>query len=377
MAKDINKKEFTEETQLKLEIFQECFREWYPVFIHNKYITNVLIYDMFAGSGMDAKGNYGSPLILLQEAKGENKQHCTFLSKQNAPQVYFGFNELLTHKEEELESNISNYRQNCQKGCFFKCPFNRHIFFKSADFTALIKSTKLLQNLEDKNSAKFVLLDQYGFKQIADDIFVKLISFPKTDFIFFIASSFIKRFSELPAVTNYFHKEKINFDESQPKECHRVITEYFRSLIPANKEYYLHSYTIQKGKNYYGLIFGTNHTLGMEKFLKVCWKHDKLAGESNCNIENDFEPGTLFFDPANTNKKQRVLEKIKKEILLGNITNNKTGLKFALQNGGEPSLYVTAISELISDKKVDIVGKFNKQATNIHKVVEYTIVLIR
>lgn len=109
MAKDINKKEFTEETQLKLDIFQECFREWYPVFIHNKYITNVLIYDMFAGSGMDAKGNYGSPLILLQEAKGENKQHCTFLSKQNAPQVYFGFNELLTHKEEELESNISNY----------------------------------------------------------------------------------------------------------------------------------------------------------------------------------------------------------------------------------------------------------------------------
>lgn len=176
-------------------------------------------------------------------------------------------------------------------------------------------------------------------------------------------------------MTNYFHKEKINFDESQPKECHRVITEYFRSLIPANKEYYLHSYTIQKGKNYYGLIFGTNHTLGMEKFLKVCWKHDKLAGESNCNIENDFEPGSLFFDPSNTNKKQRVLEEIKKEILLGNVTNNKLGLKFALQNGCEPSLYVKAISELIENKKVDIIGKFNKQATNIHKVSEYTIVV--
>lgn len=48
----------------------------------------------------------------------------------------------------------------------------------------------------------------------------------------------------------------------------------------------------------------------MEKFLKVCWKHDKLAGESNCNIENDFELGSLFFDPSNTNKKQRVLEEI-------------------------------------------------------------------
>ena len=58
----------------------------------------------------------------------------------------------------------------------------------------------------------------------------------------------------------------------------------------------------------------------MEKFLKVCWKHDKLAGESNCNIENDFEPGTLFFNPANTNKRQRVLEKIKKERFFSNFS---------------------------------------------------------
>ena len=70
-----------------------------------------------------------------------------------------------------------------------------------------------------------------------------------------------------------------------------------------------------------------------------------------------------------------VLEEIKKEILLGNVTNNKLGLKFALQNGCEPSLYVKAISELIENKKVDIIGKFNKQATNIHKVSEYTIVV--
>lgn len=375
MAKDINKKEFTEETKLKLTIFQECFREWYPVFIHHRHIANVLIYDMFAGSGMDTKGNYGSPLILLQEAKGENKQHCTFLSSQHTPQVYFGFNELLSQKEKELESNVTNYMQKCQKTCYLECPFKNHIVCKSADFSTLIKTKNLLQNLEDKNNAKFVLLDQYGFKQIDDTIFTKLISFPKTDFIFFIASSFIKRFRELPAVTNYFHKVKITYDESQPKECHRVITDYFRSLIPTGKEYYLHSFTIQKGKNYYGLIFGTSHSLGMEKFLKVCWKHDKLAGESNCNIENDFEPGTLFYNPLDTNKKHRVLTKIKNKILSRKISNNKQGLKFALKNGCEPSLYVSAISELLESKKIDISGKFNKQATNIHKVDEYTILV--
>lgn len=107
----------------------------------------------------------------------------------------------------------------------------------------------------------------------------------------------------------------------------------------------------------------------------MCWKQDKLAGESNCNIENDFEPNTLFYNPSNTNKKHRVLMEIKDKILSGEISNNKQGLKFALKKGCEPSLYVVAISELLESKKVDVSGKFNKQATNIHKVNEYTIVV--
>lgn len=69
MAKDINRSEYTEETKLKLDIFRKCFREWYPVFLHAPNITHLFVYDMFAGSGKDAIGNYGSPLILLQEAR--------------------------------------------------------------------------------------------------------------------------------------------------------------------------------------------------------------------------------------------------------------------------------------------------------------------
>ena len=101
------------------------------------------------------------------------------MSSQNAPQVYFGFNELLSQKEKELESNVTNYMQKCQETCYLECPFKSHVVCKSADFSTLINSKKLLQNLEDKNNAKFVLLDQYGFKQIDDDIFTKLKVFRK------------------------------------------------------------------------------------------------------------------------------------------------------------------------------------------------------
>jgi len=69
MAKDINKNSFDEATKLKLTIFGECFKEWLPVFLHNRYTQSVYIYDFFAGSGTDAEGHNGSPLILLTEAK--------------------------------------------------------------------------------------------------------------------------------------------------------------------------------------------------------------------------------------------------------------------------------------------------------------------
>ena len=57
MSKNINQKAYTEVKLLKLDIFRECFREWFPVFLHSKYISKILIYDMFAGSGSVSKAH--------------------------------------------------------------------------------------------------------------------------------------------------------------------------------------------------------------------------------------------------------------------------------------------------------------------------------
>ena len=90
MAKDINKSNFDHATKIKLEIFRESFKEWLPVFIHTPYVDKRYIYDFFAGSGLDSEGNYGSPLILLDEAKGDDLMHC---SKSDGKKIVFGFNE--------------------------------------------------------------------------------------------------------------------------------------------------------------------------------------------------------------------------------------------------------------------------------------------
>lgn len=374
--KDINKQPFTEATMLKLDIFRRCFREWFPVFVHHPSVKQIFIYDMFAGSGADSEGNPGSPIILLEEARGNERQHCVTLANNNK-HVVFGFNEKEKEKKELLDKAKDDFFLKCKSECSLeKCVYSNAIYCKDTSFGEIMESDKFRKVLANKNYAKFVLLDQYGFSQITKDVFLKLVTSPLTDFIFFISSSFIKRFRDVDAVKTYIDTNRLDFEEKKPKECHRIIANYFRNLIPADKEYYIHHFTIQKGTNYYGLIFGTSHSLGMEKFVKVCWMEDENSGESNCNIDNDFEKGSLFYDPTNTTKKIKIKEELKQLILKGQIKSNLDGLKWVLSHGCEPKLFVEVVNSLVMQKRVAIQGKFNKQSSNIHRVEEYKIKIL-
>jgi three-Cys-motif partner protein len=371
MTKDINKEAFDESTKLKLEIFGDCFREWLPVFIHNPSIKKIYIYDFFAGSGADPLGNFGSPLILLQEAKGKDKSYCGRINKP----IEFVFNESLKKKVDRLKDVIENYISTCKlenscNRCIHKTEI-KNDFFKDGFYTANVQN--ILQN---EDYGKFVLLDQYGFKEIDNHVFLDLVNSPKTDFIFFISSSFISRFKEEPGTRAYINTENINFDDSSPKDCHRVIADYFRSLIPRNKEYYLHQFSIKKGANYYGLIFGSNHSLGMEKFLKVCWGKDEFSGESNFNLDNDFDAESLFYNPEKSNKKQQLKQQIQEKILQKKIGDNISGLKYTLLNGCMPKLFTEVVKDMEKVGKIKRFRNLNYASGNIHKAGKYGIELI-
>lgn len=375
MAKNINAIPFDEGTLGKLFIFKECFKEWLPVFIHSNYFERVFVYDFFAGSGKDTNGNLGSPLILLDVAKGDNCKYCNSLKYKSAQnKIVFSFNEkepqvISQKKYEELQVNVCNFLENCaienncSEGCIYK-PKCSNKDFKEGFSNS--KNLKII--LSEKKYAKFILLDQYGYTKIDNDVFLSLVNSPSTDFIFFISSSFLKRFIEHDYTKKHFSNLEINFDENKPKECHKLIADYFESLIPKDKEYYLNHFTIKKGANYYGLIFGTNHTLGMEKFQKVCWNADKNAGEADFNLNDDFDKGTLFYGNNETNKILRVKEEIKKNILSKKITNNIDGLKLALKLRCLPKIFTDVVKELEKNGKIRRIGDSTYKSTNIHHI---------
>ena len=263
MSLDLHNKPFDEGTIEKLWIFKNYINEWLPVFLSrpNPNVKEINICDFFAGPGKDTKGVDGSPIILLKSIK----QYESFI-KTNNLKIRIHFNDYSKRKIESLMANIEGLGS---------IPENIEITYSRHPFETAFGN--ISSKINRSNSANFFFLDQNGIKFITEDIFKKIIGFQKTDFIFFISSSILYRFKKHPDIQKYFpDSKKDEFSPSEYFSIHRSVLAYYKSLIPQNEQYFLAPFSIKKGSNIYGLIFGSRHVLGIEKFLKQCWASDKV-----------------------------------------------------------------------------------------------------
>ncbi|MCU4189800.1 three-Cys-motif partner protein TcmP [Flavobacterium sp. HXWNR29] len=304
MAKNHFNTPFDDGTKAKLEIFRNYLKEWLPVFISNYEKThwdNIFIYDFFAGEGKDVNGTLGSSLIILDVLNEFSDLVSTTRVKINV---------IYNEKDEKtfniLSNHINEFNYNKEKVAIKLFNLSFQDFFKEI-YPKMIKNSKL---------PRLMILDQFGIKEITTEIFKKLISFERTDFIFFISSSFVRRFNELPEFKSYLSITKENFEDTKPFHSHKVVFEYYKSMVDTN--YMLAPFSIKKGINIYGLIFGSNHTLGIEKFLKVGWKINPHTGDANYNIDEEkiIEGQPSLFEEDNTIKKLGLLDsEIRSQIL--------------------------------------------------------------
>ncbi len=130
-------------------------------------------------------------------------------------------------------------------------------------------------------AAKLVLIDQSGVDQVTEEVFRRLVEFPTCDFLFFLSSSTLHRFREHPAI-----KLKIVRPDDH-YHIHRAALAYYRDLLPRDFVFYLAPFSIRKGANIYGVVFGSGHPRGMDKFLQVAWRKDELNGEADFDINRE------------------------------------------------------------------------------------------
>jgi len=114
------------------------------------------------------------------------------------------------------------------------------------------------------------------------------------------------------------------------------ILEYYRTMV-GDRKYYLAQFSIKKGSNIYGLIFGSHHILGLEKFLMTAWKIDPERGEANFDIddegiiENQID---LFTGEVEKPKKIEIFEEdLRNKIISKLLVNNKDVYIYTITQG--------------------------------------------
>jgi hypothetical protein len=205
-----------------------------------------------------------------------------------------------------------------------------------------------------------LILDQQGMKAISDEVFKRILALSRTDFLFFIASSSIRRFEEHPYFQKHLKIPKGAISGSTFNDTHRAVTSYYRELAAkTGAQFFLGNFSIKKGSNVYGLIFGSHHPLGLEKFLRVCWKTDPERGEANFDIDDDRLDATTphLFPEMDQPKKLTVFQQaLHSKILEGKLGTDGDVYVEALQEGFLPADAKSVLRTLVREKRVLVSG---------------------
>ena len=361
MRRNLFRKIFDDGTIDKLEIFGDYFKEWLPVFIARQEIIwhEIQIFDFFAGEGTDIKGTFGSPMRILS-ILNENRE----LILKSKVKIRLIINE---YEKDKYDLLVQNLESIVDRSLYLLEYYNE-------DF--IVVFNKYFTSM--RRTANFLFLDQNGIKQITEEVFSKLIGLKQTDFLFFISSSYIKRFSEVEEFSKYLKITRQDLEGKSYYHIHRAVLDYYRSKIPSDKVYFLAPFSIKKPSGIYGLIFGTNHTLGIEKFLHVCWKHDKLTGEANFDINNEKininQPG--LFEEYNTPTKKQIFDNALTTKILSK--DLKTDIEIYLFTLNEGFLFKdanTILKGLNKSGQVNI--DFKLCSSDLHKIKNHSEIKIK
>lgn len=371
-TKDLHEKPFTEETITKLEIFENYAKAWIPTFIMNKWCFEMNIFDFFAGTGYDKNGVPGSPIRILTQIAEQVGN--IFKTKQRIT-VYL--NELDESKFELLKKSCSKFiEDNLElRRCFDKKLLKIIYTNKGCE--------EVFDNYYEKmqKNPSLVYLDQNGVKFLADKYFLRLIQCKQVDFLYFISSSYFIRFGKQEEFKNILYIDWENAHRNPYRYIHQYILEKLREKISTSNKTHLYPFTIKKGPNIYGIIFGATHIRAVDKFLNITWKENEINGNANFDIDDDtlknLQQEDLFGNKEYT-KIQKFQNDIRAKVLDGILHTNKDVYIYSLEEGHIPKHAEEVLKEMKHQNMISYEGRtplvnYNQVIKN-QRIISYEIV---
>lgn len=311
---------FGSSTITKLEIFQEYLEAWIPVWAKTPNIIEVSIFDFFAGPGTDIEGTPGSPSRIIETID----KHCSLFAKSKL-KVKVYLNEFNIDKFNTLQKFVQDKICRLKLGAFVNPIFYNNKF---EDLFPIVKS-------KIGGTPSLIFIDQNGIKQISQTVFEDLCNFTKTDFLFFISSSYFKRFADEQSFSSILPTiDRNRLKTAKPYAIHSLLVEAYKKMIPNSSDIKLYQFTLKKDNNYYGLVFGTKHPLAVDKYLEIAWKKNSATGDADFDLEEaaGIAQGHLFDGFKCTKLEQFGLD-LEHFILEKNEITNKAIYDYCLEHG--------------------------------------------
>ena len=339
-------KPYDDGTMDKLELYQGYVKEWLPVFLYRPNTSVINIFDFFAGPGADLDGKPGSPAIAFTEVVNA----LAIKDSGQIPAINLYFNEYSAEKYAQLVASLNALPQSPQV----------RIEHSQLEFDDAFK--EWYPRMKQPHAANLIFLDQNGVKHTTENVFNEILKLHRTDLLFFISSSMINRFKSEHEIIDRVPVREDDLMKMTGSNVHRIVADAYRRIVPKGMTYYIAPFSIRKDSNVYGLIFGSHHPLGMDKFLQQCWKKDEIRGEANFDIDSEsINPNApCFFPEMNQPKKLTVFEsELTSAILNRHVRTNKDVYVFALERGFLGSHAKKVVAELIN------AGKLPKQTVRL------------
>lgn len=347
--KDLHSEPFDKGTITKLEIFEDYAQAWIPTFVMQPYVSEIHIFDFFSGPGYDSNHIPGSPIRLLQKI-GDHLGNI-LLKKTK---IVLHFNEFEPKKKAQekfllLQENCRVFIENNPK---FKYFLTVNYYNENAEqlFFKLLPLIKKFPSL--------VYLDQNGVKFISQEYLGELEKLKTTDFLYFVSSSFFKRYGNTDEFKKALEIEIKELEQEEYRNMHRLVINKMKSRLPLKTDLKLFPFSIKKNANIYGIVFGAKNYLAVDKFLNISWKRNNLNGEADYDIDEDKTANQIdIFGNTKLTKVEKFQNDLEAKILEKTSVSNKSVLIYTYGNGHIPQHAVDLIKRMKKENKLDYKAK--------------------
>ena len=255
-------------TRAKHAVLENYLKGWFPIL--GRRLGRIIYLDGFAGPGVYAGGEEGSPVIAIRTAVDHK------LRKQFRAEIVFYFIEKDPARAAKLKEVLHDHFPQLPSGMIYEVV--------GAEFAPTLE--QVLDQLEKQGAElapTFAFLDPFGFSGLPMNLIGRMLSYDKCEVLITFMAGFVKRF------TDEYHEsaldELFGTDEwrrirtiARPRERLKFLLNFYeRQLKEVGGAKHVRNFGMigEQNQLIYYLVYGTKHWKGLEVMKEAMWKVDR------------------------------------------------------------------------------------------------------